>query len=67
MNNNSTIGQLFFIAVAIFTCIIGYHIHGSVFWAIVDWIFWPFAWAKWLLCEEVSISVIKEAFAFFLK
>jgi len=68
MNNNEwSIGRLLFIAVAIFTAIIGYHIHGSVFWTIMDWIFWPFAWLKWLLCQEVSMSVIKDSFAFFMK
>lgn len=49
-----------------FTAIIGYHINNSIFWAIIDWMFWPFAWVKWLICHEVSISIIKEAFSFFL-
>jgi hypothetical protein len=53
---------------AIFTAIIGYHINdGSLFWAIIDLLFWPIAWIKWLICQEVNISIIKEAFSFFLR
>lgn len=66
-NNQITVGRILWIFIAIATAIIGYEIHGSVFWAIVDWIFWPLAWLKWLICQEVNISIIKDAFAFFLK
>ena len=43
---------------------IGYSIHGSLFWSIMNFIFCPIAWAKWLICKEVSLSVIKQTFAF---
>lgn len=59
-------GRLIAILIAIATAIIGHHIHGSFFWSIVDFLFWPIAWIKWLICQEVSISIIKESFAFFL-
>ena len=55
------------------TAIIGYHINyinGSwcpLFWAIVDFFFWPLAWFKWLICSEVNITIIKETFSFFFK
>lgn len=49
------------------TAIIGHAIHHSLFWAIVDFCFWPLAWMKWLICQEVSVSIIKGAFSFFLK
>ncbi len=62
-----TIGRLLFIIIAIATAIIGYHIHGSIFWAIVDWIFWPIAWLKWLICQEVNMTIIRGAFEFFTK
>lgn len=52
---------------AIFTSIVGYTINDSLFWAVVDFFFWPFAWIKWLICHEVSLSIIKESFSFFLK
>ena len=58
-------GGFFYFLIAIATAIIGHEIHGSLFWAIVDFFFWPFAWAKWFLFQEVSVSTIKTAFAFF--
>lgn len=47
------------------TAVIGHEIHGSIFWSITDFIFSPLAWLKWLLCQEVSITIIKHAFSFF--
>ena len=47
------------------TAFIGYEIHGSVFWSIMDFLFWPFAWVKWLIYHEVNTSVIKETFSWF--
>jgi hypothetical protein len=48
------------------TAMIGYTIHGSLFWSIMNFIFCPISWAKWLICKEVSFSVIKQTFAFLL-
>lgn len=50
---------------AVATAVIGMQIHGSVAWAIVDFLFWPLAWVKWLICHEVSLPIIKAAFAWF--
>lgn len=61
----SSQNSIFYTIVAIFTAIIGHAIHGSVFWAIVDFFFWPFAWLKWLILQEVNMTIIKDAFAFF--
>jgi hypothetical protein len=58
--------SIFYTIVAILTAIIGHEIHGSVFWSIVDFFFWPFAWLKWLILQEVNMTIIKEAFSFFL-
>jgi uncharacterized membrane protein len=53
---------------AIVTAIIGYNVNDqSVFWAVVDFFFWPLAWIKWLICQEVNISIIKDSFSFFLQ
>jgi len=49
------------------TANIGMHIHGSIFWAIVDFFFAPLAWLKWFICQEVTLSIIKESFAWFLR
>lgn len=49
------------------TAMIGYQIHSSTFWAIMDFIFWPLAWVKWFIFHEVTLSIIKEAFSWFLQ
>lgn len=49
------------------TAMIGYTIHNSIGWSIMDFIFWPFAWCKWLIMQEVNMSIIKQTFNFFLK
>jgi len=64
--NVSVVNPIYTI-IGIFTAIVGYHINDSIFWAIVDWMFWPFAWVKWMICQEVNISIIKEAFSFFMQ
>lgn len=46
------------------TAMIGHHMHGGWFWTVMDFCFWPLAWAKWLICQDVSVSVIKGTFAF---
>jgi hypothetical protein len=49
------------------TAMIGYQIHGSLFWSIIDFIFTPIVWCKWLIMHQVNLSIIKETFSFFLK
>lgn len=56
------IGTIFAVA----TAMIGYHIHHSIFWSIMDFFFSPFAWCKWMIMKQVSLSIIKSTFAFFL-
>ena len=55
---------LFLFSVA--TAIVGHQIHGSLFWSVCDFIFSPAAWAKWLILKQVSVSIIRSAFSFFL-
>ncbi len=52
---------------AICTAIVGHAIHHSIWWSIVNFLFAPLCWAKWLICQEVNLSIIKGAFDFFLK
>lgn len=56
-----------YILVQIPTAMIGYTIHSSIFWSIMDFVFWPFAWCKWLVMQEVNLTLIKQTFGFFLK
>jgi len=61
------IGQALYGILGIITGMIGYTIHHSLFWSIIDFIFTPLTWCKWLLCHEINITIIKETFSFFLK
>lgn len=45
------------IIAASLTAMVGYRIHGDLFWAIL----------KWLFYGEINLSVIKETFGFLLK
>ena len=53
--------------IGVATAIIGYHIHNNIFWAILDWVFWPLVWIKWLIFQEINVTIIKETFSFFLQ
>ena len=50
---------------SIFTVIVGQTIHGSFFWGIIDFFFWPLIWIKWALYKQVNMSIIKESFSWF--
>lgn len=66
-DDNSSSGRgIIYTLAAIFTAFIGHHIHGSIFFTIMDFLFWPIAWVKWLICQEVNLTIIKDAFSFFL-
>ncbi len=52
--------------VCLCTAMIGYTIHHSLGWSIVNFLFCPISWAKWLICHEVNLTVIKHTFSFFL-
>ncbi len=56
---------LTYLVFSLSTAVIGHKIHGSAFWAVVDFLFPIIVWLKWLICQEVTLSVIKSAFAFF--
>lgn len=47
------------------TAMIGYTIHGSFGWAIMDFFFAPIAWAYWLITHQVTLSIIKGTFNWF--
>lgn len=57
--------QLFWTIFSTAVAMIGYQIHGSLFWAIVDFIFTRIAIVKWLICHELTLAVIKATFSFF--
>ena len=49
------------------TAMIGYTIHHSLFWAIMDFIFTLVAWCKWLIMHQVTLSVLKQTFSWFFQ
>jgi hypothetical protein len=58
--------KYFYTIFCVLTSMVGYTIHGSLFWAIVNFIFAPLSVAKWLICHELTLSVLKETFSFLL-
>lgn len=59
------INSLIYLLFCVATAEIGYTIHHSAGWALVDFIFTPLAWVKWIICHEVTLSVIKHTFEWF--
>lgn len=56
-----------YLLACLFTSMIGYQMHKSIGWAIVDWLFMPLVWIKWLIMHEVNMTIIRETFSFFFK
>jgi hypothetical protein len=65
MSRSSSGGGLLYLIFSIMTAMIGYTIHGSLFWSIIDFTFVPLVWLKWLLFHEVTLTVIKNTFTWF--
>lgn len=58
---------IFWLIAGTLTAMVGHEIHGGVFWTIMNFIFWPFSWAKWLICHDVNLTIIKNTFSFFFQ
>lgn len=65
MNKNLT--EMIYSIFCLATAMIGYQIHGSLFWSLIDFILTPIVWCKWLIMHQVNLSIIKETFSFFFK
>lgn len=50
---------------SVLMAMIGYTIHGSIFWSIMDFLFSAIALVKWIICHEITLTVIKETFTWF--
>ena len=57
--------KLLYTFFSICTALIGYTIHGSIFWSVMDFFFVPFVWIKWFIYHEVTISIIRQTFNWF--
>lgn len=73
MNQNNTTdkirifqkGGAIYFFFALFTAMIGHTLHGSLFWSIMDFFFWTFAWLKWIIYHEVTMATIRQTFSWF--
>lgn len=54
-----------YIIFGLLTAMVGYAIHQSIGWAIVDFLFPCFAWIKWIICHEVTMTIIQNTFSWF--
>ncbi len=57
---------IFWLLAATATAMIGHTIHGGWFWTVMNFIFWPISWVKWLICHDINLTIIKQTFQFFL-
>lgn len=49
------------------TGMVAWTINHSVLWALLDALFFPVAWAKWLICHDVNMTVLHRTFDFLLR
>jgi hypothetical protein len=56
--------SLMMLVINTMTAMIGYTIHGSLFWSIVDFLFSPIALVKWLICHEITLAIVQQTFSF---
>lgn len=54
-----------YLVFSVLTAMVGYTIHGSIFWSIMDFIFTPLAIIKWLIYHELTLQILKETFSWF--
>lgn len=57
--------KLLYVVFSVLVAMVGYTIHNSIFWAIIDFIFTPIALAKWLIYHEITLNIIKATFGWF--
>lgn len=65
MSSNKESGSLLYTIICICTAMIGYTMHNSLFWSIIDFIFTPLVWIKWIICKEVTLNIINKTFEWF--
>lgn len=56
---------LLYVIFSFLIAMIGYHIHHSIFWSIIDFFFTPLALIKWIAYHEITLTIIKDTFSWF--
>lgn len=59
--------DLLYLVFALCIANIGNYLHGSIVWTIFDFFFAPFVLIKWFFCKEITLTIIKHSFDWFLK
>lgn len=59
--------RFIYTVLAIATGMIAYRLYHGVLTAIILAIFWPITCIKWLICQEVTLTVLKATFGWFMK
>jgi len=63
-----TFRTLLGIAICLGSSMIGYQISVTAgsscpfLWAVIDFFMWPIAWFKWIVCQQVNMTLIKQTF-----
>lgn len=57
--------SIFYTIFCVLVAMVGYTIHHSLFWSIVDFFFTPFALIKWLICHQITMPIIHQTFSWF--
>jgi len=60
------IRRFLYVVFAVATAMVGYQIHGSVFYSILNFLFAPISWIVWLIGHDVNMTIIKHTFSFFM-
>jgi hypothetical protein len=56
-----------YVLCAFITAMVGKNMHGSSFWAVVDFFIWPLVWLKWFAYQEVNMTLIFTSFNWFFR
>ena len=57
----------FYLIIATGSFMVGYTIHGTVFYSILNFFFWPISLIYWLVTKQINLTVIKSTFGFLLQ
>lgn len=57
-------GRIIYFLFQIATAMIGYTIHGNLFYSFVNLCFAPLAWLYWLITHNVNMTIIQQTFSF---
>lgn len=66
-NNMNQFWKIIYVLFCIATAVVGNEIHHNAFYAICNFLFAPLSWLVWLISHDVNMTIIKDAFSFFLQ